>query len=142
MEQINLHLQEKYRQIAAKEVRYETIATDDAELIVVAYGLVARIAHKAVELARSQGIRAGLLRPITLFPFPSAQIAKLAGRASSVLVAEMNAGQMVEDVRLAVNGRVPVSFHGRMGGVIPSPEEILEKIKTLAAHAGQPVEVN
>lgn len=142
MEQINLHLQEKYRRIAEKEIRFETIQADDAEVLVVAYGLVARIAHKAVEIARSEGIKAGLLRPITLFPFPSAPIARFAARASSVLVAEMNAGQMVEDVRLAVNGRVPVSFHGRMGGVIPSPEEILDKIKALATHAGQPVEVN
>jgi 2-oxoglutarate/2-oxoacid ferredoxin oxidoreductase subunit alpha len=142
MEQINLHLQAKYRQIQETEVRYETMEAEAAEVLVVAYGLVARIAHKAVQLARAEGIRAGLLRPITLFPFPSEAIVTAAAGASSVLVVEMNAGQMVEDVRLAVNGRVPVSFHGRMGGVIPSPDEILEKIRACAAHVDHPVEAN
>lgn len=128
MEQINLHLQEKYRTIAARETRFETVHTDDAEFLIVAYGLVARIAHKAVELARAEGIRAGLLRPITLFPYPYKPLRALAEQVEGILVAEMNAGQMVEDVRLAVDGRVPVSFHGRMGGVIPSPEEIVEQL--------------
>jgi 2-oxoglutarate ferredoxin oxidoreductase subunit alpha len=142
MEQINLHLQAKYRLIQQTEVRHEQVQTGDAEVLVIAYGLVARIAHKAVQLARAEGIRAGLLRPITLFPFPSEAIAAAASAASSVLVAEMNAGQMVEDVRLAVNGRVPVSFHGRMGGVIPSPDEILEKIRACATHVTHPVGAN
>jgi 2-oxoglutarate/2-oxoacid ferredoxin oxidoreductase subunit alpha len=128
MEQINLHLQEKYRTITEKETRCETVHTDDAEFLIVAYGLVARIAHKAVELARAEGIRAGLLRPITLFPFPYKPLRALAEQVEGILVAEMNAGQMVEDVRLAVDGRVPVSFHGRMGGIIPSPEEIVEQL--------------
>jgi 2-oxoglutarate ferredoxin oxidoreductase subunit alpha len=128
MEQINLHLQEKYRTIAEQETRYQTVYTNDAEFLIVAYGLVARIAHKAVELARADGIRAGLLRPITLFPYPYKPIRALAEQVEGILVAEMNAGQMVEDVRLAVEGRAPVSFHGRMGGIIPSPEEIVEQL--------------
>jgi 2-oxoglutarate ferredoxin oxidoreductase subunit alpha len=135
MEQINLHLQEKYRLITQREVRFETVQTEDAEIVVVAYGLVARIAHKAVELARESGVRAGLLRPITLYPFPYEPIARLSGRVSSMLVVEMNSGQMVEDVRLGVEGRVPVKFHGRMGGVIPSPEEIAEVLHAMAGSA-------
>ena len=140
MEQINLRLQEKYAVIVAKEIRFDQIATEDAEYVIVAYGLVARIAHKAVELARAQGIRAGLLRPITLYPFPAPPLRKLADHLSGVLVVEMNAGQMVEDVRLSIEGRVPVEFYGRMGGIIPSPDEVvraLEKLmkKDVAQHA-------
>lgn len=125
MEQINLRLQEKYRLIAEKETRCEHFHTDDAEYLIVAYGLAARIAQGAVEMARAQGIRAGLLRPVTLFPYPSAAIRRLADGVRGVLVVEMNAGQMIEDVRLAVEGRVPVRFYGRMGGIIPSPDEVL-----------------
>jgi 2-oxoglutarate ferredoxin oxidoreductase subunit alpha len=128
MEQINLHLQDKYRNVAENEVRFETVHADDAEVLIVAYGLVARIAHKAVELGRADGIRAGLLRPITLFPFPSKPLRGLAEQVECMLVVELNSGQMVEDVRLAVAGRVPVLFHGRMGGIIPSPEEIAERL--------------
>lgn len=128
MEQINLHLQKKYEMITQREVRYETMETDDAEFLIVAYGLAARIAHRAVELARSKGIRAGLLRPITLYPFPYEQVRKLAEQVDGILVVELNAGQMVEDVRLGVEGCTPVSFHGRMGGVIPSPEEVLRAL--------------
>ncbi len=124
MEQINLRLQEKYRVIREREVRYELVETDDAEYLIVGYGLAARIAHRAVELARAQGIKVGLVRPITLYPFPYDIIHDLARRMRGVLVVEMNAGQMVEDVRLAVNGQVPVAFHGRMGGVIASPDEV------------------
>jgi 2-oxoglutarate ferredoxin oxidoreductase subunit alpha len=129
MEQINLHLQEKYRRIQEREVRFESVMTEDAEYIVVAYGLVARIAHRAVQLAREQGIRVGLIRPVTLFPFPTDPLRTIAEKVKGMLVVEMNAGQMVEDVRLAVEGRVPVRFHGRMGGVIPSPVEVLEVIR-------------
>ena len=128
MEQINRHLQEKYTMMSQREVRYETMETDDAEFLVVAYGLAARIAHRAVELARAKGIRAGLLRPITLYPFPYEPVRKLAEQVDGILVVELNAGQMVEDVRLGVEGRTPVSFHGRMGGVIPSPEEVLRAL--------------
>jgi 2-oxoglutarate ferredoxin oxidoreductase subunit alpha len=131
MERINLGLQEKYRQINETEVRYELVDADDAEYLIVAYGLVARIAHRAVELARADGIRAGLLRPITLYPFPYEIIRKLAARVEGILVAEMNSGQMVEDVRLGVEGRIPVTFHGRMGGIIPSPEEVVQALGIL-----------
>ncbi len=125
MEQINLRLQEKYRLIARNETRCEHFHTDDAEYLIVAYGLAARIAQGAVEAARAQGIRAGLLRPVTLYPFPAADISALAGKVRGVLVVEMNAGQMIEDVRLAVEGRAGVRFYGRMGGIIPSPDEVL-----------------
>jgi 2-oxoglutarate ferredoxin oxidoreductase subunit alpha len=129
MEQVNLKLQEKYREICEKEVRYEVVHADDAEFLIVAYGLVARIAHRAVEIAREQGIRVGLLRPISLYPYPYGALRELAEHVRGILVAEMNAGQMVEDVRLAVEGRVAVEFYGRMGGIIPSPEEIVKALE-------------
>jgi 2-oxoglutarate ferredoxin oxidoreductase subunit alpha len=131
MEQINIRLQEKYKVITENETRYETVQTDDAEYLIVGYGLAARIAHGAVEMARAEGIRAGLLRPITLFPYPSRPLRALAEQVAGILVVEMNAGQMVEDVRLAVEGRVPVSFYGRMGGMIPSPDEVVHALKAM-----------
>ncbi len=97
----------------------------------VAYGTSARVCQKSVELAREQGIKVGLLRPITLFPYPSKQINKLAGRVRLFLTVEMSAGQMVEDVRLAVNGKVPVHYYGRMGGMIPTPDEVVENLKKI-----------
>lgn len=132
MEKTNLILQEKYRRIEANEVRFETLMADDADFLLVAFGLSARVSHKAVEMAREEGIKIGLLRPQTLYPFPSNEINTFASKVQGMLVVEMNAGQMVEDVRLAVNGKVPVEFHGRMGGMIPQPGEILEKIRGLA----------
>ncbi len=132
MEQMNTLLQTKYKEISEHEVRFEEIQTEDAEYIIVAYGLAARIAHRAVELARERGIRVGLLRPITLWPFPYAKIRELANRSMGVLVVEMNSGQMVEDVRLGVEGRVPVRFYGRMGGVVPSPEEVVTALEAQA----------
>ena len=132
MEAINLHLQEKYRTIEKNEVRFELVHAEDAEYLIVAYGLVARIAHRAVELARDRGIRAGLVRPITLWPFPSAALRSAAAQARGVLAVEMSAGQMVEDVRLGVEGRCPVRFYGRMGGIIPSPEEVVAALEKLA----------
>lgn len=129
MEEVNLHLQEKYREIEKNEVRYETINCDDADYIITAYGLVARICMKAASLAREKGIKVGVFRPISLYPFPYAQIADLADKVKGILDVEMNAGQMIEDVKLAVAGRIPVEFHGRMGGMVPSPEEILEKLE-------------
>jgi 2-oxoglutarate/2-oxoacid ferredoxin oxidoreductase subunit alpha len=131
MEKINQKLQKKYCEMEENEVRYQEVETDDAEYLLVAYGLSARIAHKAVQLARAKGIRAGLLRPITLFPFPKLPIAKLTKRVKAMLTVEMNAGQMYEDVRLAVNGRVPVEFYGRMGGIIPSPDEVLDRLEKM-----------
>lgn len=130
MEQRNLHLQEKYATIKEKEVRYETIQLDDeADIMIVAFGSAARIAEKAIEIAREQGIKAGLFRPITLWPFPEKEIAQAVHGKRGVLVAEINAGQMIEDVRLAVNGEVPVEHFGRLGGIVPEPEEIVKAIK-------------
>jgi 2-oxoglutarate ferredoxin oxidoreductase subunit alpha len=124
-ERHNIHLQEKYRKIEENEVRFEEFQCEDAEYLYVAYGSSARIAQKAVQLARAKGIKAGLLRLITLFPFPKNKIAALAGHVKGMLAVEMSAGQMVEDVRLAVNGKVPVEHYGRMGGMVPSPEEVV-----------------
>lgn len=130
MEQRNLHLQEKYATIKEKEVRYETIQLDDeADIMIVAFGSAARIAEKAIEIAREQGIKTGLFRPITLWPFPEKEIAQAVHGKRGVLVAEINAGQMIEDVRLAVNGEVPVEHFGRLGGIVPEPEEIVNAIK-------------
>lgn len=129
MEQRNLHLQEKYRQIEENEVRYETLMTDDADYVIVAFGSAARVAEKAIELAREQGIKAGLFRPITLWPFPNKPLCSVVKDCKGVLVAEINAGQMVEDVRLALNGTVKVEHYGRLGGIVPEPEEIVNAIK-------------
>lgn len=129
MEQRNLHLQEKYRTIKEREVRYETIELDDADIMIVAFGSAARIAEKAIELAREEGIKAGLFRPITLWPFPEKQIAEAAHGKRGVLVVEINAGQMIQDVRLSVNGEEPVEHFGRLGGIVPEPEEIVKAIK-------------
>lgn len=129
MEQRNLHLQEKYRQIEENEVRYETLMTDDADYVIVAFGSAARVAEKAIELAHEQGIKAGLFRPITLWPFPKKPLCSVAKDCKGVLVAEINAGQMVEDVRLALNGTVKVEHYGRLGGIVPEPEEIVNAIK-------------
>jgi 2-oxoglutarate ferredoxin oxidoreductase subunit alpha len=103
---------------------------DDAEYVIVAFGSAARIAEKSVELARQEGIKVGLFRPITLWPFPTKEIANLAQGKKGVLVAEINAGQMVQDVRLAINGAVPVEHFGRLGGIVPDPEEIVNALKT------------
>ena len=131
MEQRNLHLQEKYRQIRENEVRYEMQQCDDAEYVIVAFGSAARIAEKSVEIARQEGIKVGLFRPITLWPFPTKEIANLAKGKKGVLVAEINAGQMVQDVRLAINGAVPVEHFGRLGGIVPDPEEIVNALQHL-----------
>lgn len=132
MEELNLRLEAKYRIIREQEVRFESVATEDVEFLVVAYGLSARIAHRAVDLARDRGINAGLLRPITLFPYPTEAIHTLAQQVRGILVVEMNAGQMVEDVRLAVEGTTPVRWFGRMGGIIPSPDEVLQVLEQMA----------
>lgn len=129
MEQRNLHLQEKYRKIRENEVRYETKFMDDAEYMIVAFGSAARIAEKAIEMARAEGIKVGLFRPITLWPFPTNEIAEAAAKVKGVLVAEINAGQMIDDVRLAVNGKVPVEHYGRLGGIVPEPEEMVKVLK-------------
>ena len=103
---------------------------DDAEYVIVSFGSAARISEKAIELARAEGIKVGLLRPITVWPFPTKEVAAIAHGKKGVLVAEINAGMMVEDVRLAINGEVPVEHFGRLGGIVPEPEEIVEALKT------------
>jgi 2-oxoglutarate ferredoxin oxidoreductase subunit alpha len=128
-EVFNHKLQAKYKSIEENEVRYEKFMCDDAEYLFVAYGSSSRICQKAVEIAREKGIKVGLLRPITLFPFPNKQINEMADQVKGILSVEMSAGQMVEDVKLAVNCRVPVEHYGRFGGMIPSPDEIVEALE-------------
>jgi 2-oxoglutarate ferredoxin oxidoreductase subunit alpha len=132
LEQHNLRLLEKYRRAEREEVRYEAYRMDDAAVAVAAYGLAARVARSAVDRARAKGIAAGLLRPITLFPFPTQAFREAARRVRVILSVEMSAGQMVEDVRLAVEGRVAVTFYGRLGGVVPTPPEVLAEIEKVA----------
>jgi 2-oxoglutarate ferredoxin oxidoreductase subunit alpha len=128
MEEVNNRLQARYREIEKNEVLFEEFSCDDAEYIIVAFGTTARVCQKTVEMARAKGIKAGLIRPITLFPFPVDVIQQHAKHAKGILTVEMNAGQMVEDVRLAVNGQIPVAFYGRMGGIVPAPDEVLESL--------------
>lgn len=129
MEKNNLRIQAKYRIIEEKEPRYEEYRTDDAEYLFVAFGLSARLAKKAIDIARNEGVKVGLLRPITLWPFPSAVVAALGRKVKGILSIELNAGQMIEDIRLAVGNQVPVKWFGRLGGIIPTPEEVLEGLK-------------
>lgn len=129
MEKRNLHLQKKYDLVKEKEVRYEQTQVEDADYVIVAFGSMARISEKAIELAREEGIKVGLFRPITLWPFPEKEIAKLAESKKGFLVAELNAGQMIEDVRLAVNGKTIVAHFGRLGGMVPDPDEIVNALK-------------
>ncbi len=130
-EEYNLKLQAKYRQMEKDEVRYETYDCEDAEYIFVAYGTSARICQKSVRIARSKGIRAGLLRPVTLFPFPKKPLAMMAQKLKGILSVEMSAGQMVDDVRLAVNGSVRVEHFGRMGGMVHSPDEVVAALEKM-----------
>jgi len=132
LEAVNQRLQAKLKRIAASEQRWECYLTDDAEYLVVAFGTMARIAKSAVRAARATGVRAGLFRPISLWPYPFDALSALIAKMRSVLVVEMNAGQMLEDVRLAACGRTPVRFLGRMGGVIPMPDEIAAEIVHMA----------
>jgi 2-oxoglutarate ferredoxin oxidoreductase subunit alpha len=125
----NQKLIDKYNEIKEKEVRFEEYLCEDADYLLVAYGTSARVCQKSVQLARDQGIKAGLLRPITLFPFPSKRIGELAEKVKLMLSVEMSAGQMIEDVQLAVNGKVPVYHFGRMGGIVTAPDEVLENLK-------------
>lgn len=129
MEVRNLHLQKKYKKIRETEVRYETMQCEDAEYIIVSFGSAARIGEKAIEQAREEGIKVGLFRPITLWPFPSKEIVEVAKNTKGILVSEINAGQMVQDVRLAINGALPVEHFGRLGGIVPEPEEIIGALK-------------
>ena len=129
MEERNLALQLKCDTIKKNEVRYETLHCEDADYIIVAFGSAARISEKAIELAREQGLKVGLLRPQTLWPFPSEAVSELAEGKKGVLSVEINAGQMVEDIRLAINGKTPVEHFGRLGGIVPEPDEIVKALK-------------
>jgi 2-oxoglutarate ferredoxin oxidoreductase subunit alpha len=126
----NHKLQKKYNIIRENEVRYEEFQTEDAEYLFVAYGTSARVCQKSVQLAREQGIKVGLLRPITLFPFPTKRINELADKVKGILSVEMSAGQMIEDVLLSVNGKTPVRHFGRLGGIVTTPEEVVENLKS------------
>jgi len=131
LEELNRRLQDRYKVIYSKEVRFEGFHLEDSDLILIAYGTTSRICKSAMREARAGGIKVGMIRPITLWPFPSDIIVKVSESASAFLAVEMSTGQMVEDVRLAVEGRRPVEFYGRTGGSIPSKEEILDKIESI-----------
>jgi 2-oxoglutarate ferredoxin oxidoreductase subunit alpha len=136
-EVFNFKLVEKYREIEGNEVRFREMEIDDAEIVIVAFGTAGRIAQSAVKMAREEGISAGLIRPISLYPYPYDRIGEIAQRAKAFLVVEMSGGQMLEDVRLAVLGRVPISFYGRMGGMLPLPDEVLEEIQKIHSEVMQ-----
>ncbi|MGB2601045.1 MAG: 3-methyl-2-oxobutanoate dehydrogenase subunit VorB [Candidatus Omnitrophota bacterium] len=129
LEEHNKKLQEKYSLIQKHEIRVEAYNTEDADIILVAYGSISRIAHTCIDMLREQGIKAGLIRPITLWPFPYDELSRMAKDGKKFFVVEMSAGQMVEDVRLAVQDNERVFFHGRMGGGVPTEEEIINKLK-------------
>jgi len=131
LEELNNKLQARYRQIEKDEVLCEQYEVETADIVVIAYGVAARIVRSAVDKAREEGIKAGLIRPITLWPFPTEQISRAADELRMFLTVEMNCGQMLEDVKLAVAGKAPVLFYGRAGGGIPTVEQVLEKIKQL-----------
>ena len=131
MEKLNLRLQAKLDLIKQNEVRWKEFMTEDADLLLIAYGTMGRVCYTALKQARAAGIKVGLLRPITLWPFPAARVAELADKVHGILTVEMSAGQMVEDVKLAVEGRCPVEFYGRMGGIVPLPEDVLKVIHEL-----------
>ncbi|OGO26054.1 MAG: 3-methyl-2-oxobutanoate dehydrogenase subunit VorB [Chloroflexi bacterium RBG_16_51_16] len=129
----NFRLLERWRQIEANEVRYKEYFLEDADFVVIGFGTAGRVALSAVRAARQKGIKVGLFRPITVSPFPHKVIDELANRVQAFLVVEMNSGQMLEDVRLSVKGRVPVEFYGRMGGIVPFPDEILGEIERISS---------
>ncbi len=137
LRELNRRRLARYQQIEAHEVRWEEVQTEDAEVLLVAYGTMGRIAKTVVRLARAEGTRAGLLRPITLWPFPYGPIRRLAQRIPVVLTVELSMGQMVEDVRLAVEGRAQTPFYGEMGGVVPTPRDILQEVKAHALQRGK-----
>lgn len=134
MERVNIHLQEKYKTIEENEVMFNEYMCDDAEIIFVAYGITSRVVRSTIDMLREQGIKAGLHRPITLFPFPKKRIQELCDKSETkmFLAVELSNGQMVDDVRLTINGQKPVEFYGRMGGAIPTEEELTEVTKNFA----------
>lgn len=134
MERNNLRFQEKYRKLEAEEQRFEAIQCEDAEYVLVAFGTSSRVCQKAVEMAREEGIKVGLLRPITLYPFPKKAIASMTCRVKGFLSVEMSAGQMIEDIKLTIHEagcNVPVKYFGRLGGIIPTPREVLAALKSI-----------
>lgn len=141
LEALNLRMQAKYRQAEIEDVRFREYMTDDAELVLVAYGSPARICKTVVDMARAEGLKVGLFRPISLFPYPSGAILDMAKDQKRFMVVEMSTGQMVEDVLLAVNGKTEVDFYGRCGGVVPTPVEILEQVRTVIKAPGSTREV-
>jgi 2-oxoglutarate ferredoxin oxidoreductase subunit alpha len=132
LEQENLKLQALIQRIKDNEIRYAEYMLEGAELVVVAYGTAGRIVQTAVKQARAEGISVGLFRPVSMFPFPSKRLGEIAQAAEEILVVELSAGQMIEDVQLAVQGRIPISFYGKMGGIVPLPEDVLDRIRELA----------
>lgn len=136
LEKLNLARHKKFKEIETNEVLYETKKTDDAELLLVAYGTAARVCLEALNMAREKGYKVGLLRPVTLWPFPKKEISKMAGKVKNILTVEMSMGQMVEDVRLAVNGKVPVYLHARPAGIVDS-DGILQAIETVIKNKGK-----
>lgn len=137
LERLNIERYERYEVIKREEQRAELYQCEDAEIVIVAFGASARVARSAVMAAREQGVKAGLLRPVTLWPFPADALEGLVGQAKTFLTVEMNMGQMVDDVRLVVEGRVPVEFYGRTGGVIPTPAEVLDEIMKINERIGE-----
>lgn len=133
MERRNIEMLKKYERIAADEVRYETYLCDDADFVIVAFGSLARIGMEVIDNLRNEGIRAGLFRPITLWPFPDKALLELSRRVKGMLVTEMNGGQMIRDVRLSVHDSIPVEHFGRLGGMVPDPGEITGNFKNFIA---------
>jgi 2-oxoglutarate ferredoxin oxidoreductase subunit alpha len=136
LEKRNLAIADKLREAVKNEVRFESYMTEDAEMIIVAYGTVARISKTAIKILREKGMKVGLLRPITLYPFPYETLAKTASRVKHILVVEMSLGQMIEDVKLAACGKSQIHFYGRVGGMVPSYDEIVEEMGRIAKEAG------
>ena len=129
MEKNNIRFQKKYKEIQENEVRYEAINCENADYLIIAFGSSARICQKTIETAAKEGVKVGLLRPITLWPFPTEAIAQMAKNVKGILVMELNAGQMIEDVQLAVKCSLPVEHYGRLGGIVPDPDEVWEAMK-------------
>ena len=137
LENLNNERAKRYAAIEENEVKAELQQVEDADLVLVAYGVIARIAKTAVAIAREKGLKVGLIRPITLWPFPKKEIANAAKTAKCFLTVEMSQGQMVEDVRLAVNGAKPVHFYGRNGGIVPTPDELVNEMEKLLGGANK-----
>lgn len=139
MEAHNIKLQAKYKIIEDNEQRHEEWMLDDADIMIVAYGLCARIIKSAIRVVRSEGIKVGLFRPITLWPYPKAALSEKIDKVKEILVVELSAGQMIEDVQIVNNGRIPICFHGRMGGMTPTVEDIIEEIRKIHDRLAQKV---